>query len=89
MKNSDVKNGDTVRIKREFYLVLNNDEFRPNLIIEKGAIGIVKDRELFSNSNVIDENSDIVRLNIGFSSYEGIIFGIWVKAQDIQLIENI
>ena len=31
MKNCDVKSGDNVMIKREFHLVLNNYEFRPNL----------------------------------------------------------
>ena len=92
MKNTEIKEGDAVKLNRDYYITFQEKnpstyphDFRPHFIIEKDTVGIVKGKDLIGE-NSDEEKMDITHLQVTFTSYQGFKTGIWVSPEDVMLV---
>jgi hypothetical protein len=91
MKNTDVKEGDKVKLKRDYYIVMDQSEppalrypLRPHFIIEKDTVMTVKGKELYCHA----DPEEITYLQVTFTNYQGFKTGIWVLPEDVELVKQ-
>ena len=93
MKNTEIREGDAVKLKRDYYITFAESSsseyphnFRPHFIIEKDTVGIVKGKDLIGE-NSDEEKMNITHLQVTFTSYQGFKTGIWVSPEDVMLVK--